>query len=128
MDTFWSPPHILMYLGLTSLGVWIAIVLLRHQKDPTVLDMSLIPRGYGLAVVALPLAAIAGPADFIWHSAYGFENQIDSTYSPPHQGLFIAGALLAAIPAASAWKRRGTAPSLREFLPAVFVGHARSPA
>ena len=64
----------------------------------------------------------------IWHGAYGFENQIDSTYSPPHQGLFISGAMLATIPAASAWKRPGNAPSLREFLPAVLsvtVGRQR---
>jgi hypothetical protein len=118
-DEFFSPPHVAMYLGLGMLGVWIAIVMLRHQENRQVLDISMIPRGYGLAVIALPLAALSGPADFIWHSAYGFENQIDSTYSPPHQGLFIAGAMLAAIPAASAWKRPGDAPSLREFLPAV---------
>lgn len=119
-DEFWSPPHIAMYLGLTALGVWIAIVLLRYQKGLDLLDWSAVPRGYRLAFAALPLAAIAGPADFMWHEAYGFENQIDSTYSPPHQGLFYAGAMLAAIPAAAAWQRRANAPSLREFLPTVF--------
>jgi hypothetical protein len=120
VDEFWSPPHIAMYLGLTGLGVWIALVLLRYQKGLDKLDWSAVPRGYRLAFAALPLAAIAGPADFIWHEAYGFENQIDSTFSPPHQGLFYSGAMLAAIPAASAWQRGWTAPSLREFLPVVF--------
>jgi hypothetical protein len=120
VDEFWSPPHIAMYLGLGGLGVWIALILLRYQKGLDVLDWSAVPRGYALAFAALPLAAIAGPADFIWHEAYGFENQIDSTFSPPHQGLFYAGAMLAAIPAASAWQRRQAAPSLREFLPTVF--------
>jgi hypothetical protein len=120
VDNFFSPPHIAMYLGLIGLGVWIALVLLRYQKGLEVLDWSAVPRGYALAFAALPLAAIAGPADFIWHEAYGFENQIDSTFSPPHQGLFYSGAMLAAIPAASAWQRRQAAPSLREFLPTVF--------
>jgi hypothetical protein len=120
IDNFWSAAHILMYSGLTATGVWIAVVLLRYQQGLDDLDWSAVPRGYGLAFVALPLAAIAGPADFMWHSAYGFENQIDSAYSPPHQGLFIAGALLAAIPAAAAWQRRTTVVSLREYLPAVF--------
>ena len=120
VDEFWSPPHIAMYLGLTGLGVWIAIVLLRYQKGLDDLDWSAVPRGYRLAFAALPLAAIAGPLDFMWHEAYGFENQIDSTFSPPHQGLFYSGAMLAAIPAASAWQRRESAPSLREFLPTVF--------
>ena len=121
VDNFWSPPHIAMYLGLTAVGVWIAIVLLRYQKGLDDLDWSAVPRGYGLAFIALPLAALAGPADFIWHEAYGFENQIDSTFSPPHQGLFYAGALLATITAASAWQKRDiVAPSLREHLPAAF--------
>jgi hypothetical protein len=101
--------------------VWIAIVLLRYQKGLDDLDWSAVPRGYGLAFIALPLAALAGPADFIWHQAYGFENQIDSTFSPPHQGLFYAGALLATITAASAWQKRDiVAPSLREHLPTAF--------
>ena len=120
VDNFFSPPHIAMYLGLIGLGVWIAIVLLRYQKGLDQLDWSAVPRGYRLAFAALPLAAIAGPLDFIWHEAYGFENQIDSTFSPPHQGLFYAGAMLAAIPAASAWQRRMRAPSLSQFLPVVF--------
>jgi hypothetical protein len=120
VDNFFSPPHIAMYLGLIGIGVWIAIVLLRYQKGLEQLDWSAVPRGYRLAFAALPLAAIAGPLDFIWHEAYGFENQIDSTFSPPHQGLFYAGAMLAAIPAASAWQRDGSAPPLRCFLPVVF--------
>jgi hypothetical protein len=119
-DTFFSEAHIAMYLGLIATGVWIAMVMTRHQDDLRALDFSAVPRGYGLAIIALPLAAIAGPVDFMWHSAYGFENQIDSAYSPPHQGLFIAGALLGAIAAASTWHRAEVAPSLRNLLPAVF--------
>jgi hypothetical protein len=118
IDTFWSLAHILMYSGILALGAWIAIVLARHQESLKHLDWSAVPHGYKLAFLALPLAMIAGPADFNWHAAFGFENQIDSTYSPPHQGLFLAGALLAAIPIASSWQRRSSAPSLREFLPA----------
>lgn len=120
LDEFWSPPHIALYLGLGSLGIWIPLVVLRYQKGlPDHLDWSAVPRGYVLAFAALPLVAISGPGDFIWHEAFGFENQIDSTFSPPHQGLFYGGALLAAIPAASAWQRRQAAPSLGEFLPTV---------
>jgi hypothetical protein len=121
IDSFWSIAHISMYTGLTALGVWIASRLIKYQGNRKVIDFSIVPRGYGLAVIALPLAAIAGPADFTWHSVYGFENQIDSAYSPPHQGLFIAGALLAAIPAAAAWKRiDGGKATLRTLLPAIF--------
>lgn len=120
IDSFFTAAHTAMYAGLIALGIWIGMVMSRYQDDMSALDISAIPRGYGLAVVALPLAAIAGPTDFTWHSVYGFENQIDSAYSPPHQGLFLAGALLAAIPVASAWHRSDRAPSLRALLPAIF--------
>ena len=118
IDEFWSWAHILMYSGILALAVWITVVLVRHQESLRHLDWTAVPAGYRLAFLALPLAMVAGPADFRWHAAFGFENQIDSTYSPPHQGLFLAGALLAAIPAASAWQRRGSAPSFGSFLPA----------
>jgi hypothetical protein len=78
-----------------------------------------VPWGYTLAIVALPMAAISGPADELWHRIYGFENQIDAPFSPSHQGLFFSGALLAGIPVASAWQRRGVSPRLVELLPAL---------
>lgn len=118
-DNFWSSAHIAMYAGLTLLGAWIGLTLLRHQRDVRKLDISDIPQGYGLAILALPLAAIAGPTDFLWHAAYGFENQVDAPYSPTHQALFLAGALLAGIPAVSAFRKPGFAPRLKELLPAI---------
>ncbi|HET8757078.1 MAG TPA: hypothetical protein VFM58_13755 [Solirubrobacteraceae bacterium] len=120
-DQFFSPPHIAMYLGLIAVGVWIALVMLRYQRGLYHLEWSAVPLGYGFAIIALPLAAIAGPADFMWHQAYGFENQIDSTFSPSHQGLFYSGAMLATIAGAAAWQRRDVVtPTLREHLPAAF--------
>jgi hypothetical protein len=119
-DNFWSSAHIAIYAGLTALGAWIGLTLLRHQRDIRKLDISDIPQGYGLAILALPLAAIAGPADFLWHAAYGFENQIDAPYSWSHQALFLSGGLLAAIPVVSAFRRPTFAPRLKPFLPAIF--------
>ena len=118
-DSFWSAPHIAIYSGLTLLACWIGIVLLRRQRSLPSLDLSAIPYGYGVALVALPLAAAGGPADYLWHEAYGFENQIDAPYSPTHQMLFLAGAMLGAIGVASAWRRPGRAPSLPVLLPAI---------
>jgi len=136
-DSFWSAAHISMYLGLAAIGVWILIVLLRRQ-DRRPYQLNKIPIGYGLALLALPMAALAGPADFIWHELYGFENQTDSAYSASHQFLFLSGALLAAIPLAAAWQRRGVAPTFQRLFPAIaaatlvlavglFVAHLLSP-
>jgi len=120
LDTFFQPAHICMYTGLTVLGGWIGLVFLRHQpKGRLELSMKAVPHGYGLALVALPLAALGGPGDFAWHAAYGFENQVDAPFSPTHQMLFLSGALLGAIPLASMWARVGRKPSLHELWPAV---------
>jgi hypothetical protein len=120
LDSFWSSAHIGMYAGLTTLGAWIGLIFLRYQpKGRLELSLAAVPRGYGLALVALPLAALGGPGDFIWHAIYGFENQVDAPFSPTHQMLFLSGALLGAIPLGSIWWRSGRAPRLGELWPAV---------
>jgi hypothetical protein len=121
IDHFWTSAHIAMYVGLTSVGAWIALVLMRHQpvKGRLTISLQAVPYGYGLAFVALPLAGIGGPADFIWHSIYGFENQVDAPFSPTHQLLFLAGALLSGITMASSYRRGGRTPSLKEIAPGI---------
>jgi hypothetical protein len=120
LDTFFQPAHICMYTGLTVLGGWIGLVFLRHQpKGRLEISMSAVPHGYGLALVALPLAALGGPGDFAWHAAYGFENQVDAPFSPTHQMLFLAGALLGAIGMASMWARPARRVGLGTLWPAV---------
>src|SRR4051794_40654973 len=120
LDSFWSSAHIMMYAGLTTLGGWIGVVFVKRQpRGKLKLSMEAVPFGYGLALVALPLAALGGPGDFAWHAAYGFENQVDAPFSPTHQMLFLAGALLAGIGLGSTWHRRdGRRPSLKLLWPA----------
>src|SRR3954447_4209356 len=121
LDSFWSSAHIMMYLGLTSLGAWIGLVYVKRQPKGRIdISMNRVPQGYGLALVALPLAALGGPGDFAWHAAYGFENQIDAPFSPTHQMLFLAGALLAGIGMGSTWHRKdGRRPGMGLLWPAV---------
>jgi hypothetical protein len=120
LDSFWSQAHIAMYGGLSALGAWIGLTFLRHQpKGRFEISLAVVPRGYGLALVALPLAALGGPGDFAWHAVYGFENQADAPFSPTHQLLFLSGALLGAMPLASAWWRAGRRPAISALWPAV---------
>jgi hypothetical protein len=92
----------------------------RQPRGRLNLSMSAVPYGYGLALIALPLAAIGGPGDFAWHKAYGFENQVDAPFSPTHQMLFLAGALLAGIGLGSTWHRKdGRRVAMKLLWPAV---------
>ncbi len=125
LDSFWSSAHIMMYAGLTALGAWIGLVFVKRQpKGKLELSMAAVPYGYGLALVALPLAALGGPGDFAWHAAYGFENQVDAPFSPTHQMLFLAGGLLGAIGLASTWHRPGRELPLSKLWPAVLSATA----
>src|SRR3954451_18127329 len=57
LDSFFSSAHIAMYAGLTTLGIWIGLVFVKRQpKGKLNLSMDAVPYGYGLALVALPLA------------------------------------------------------------------------
>jgi hypothetical protein len=125
LDSFFSSAHIMMYAGLTAVGGWIGLVFVKRQpKGKLNLSMEAVPYGYGLALVALPLAALGGPGDFAWHAAYGFENQVDAPFSPTHQMLFLAGGLLGAIGLASTWYRPGRKLGLSKLWPAVISATA----
>src|SRR3954454_11689024 len=122
LDSFWSSAHIMMYAGLSFLGGWIGLVFVKRQPPGLKklnISMEAVPYGYGLALVALPLAALGGPSDFALHAAYGFENQVDAPFSPTHQMLFLAGGLLGGIGLASQWHRPGRVLPLSKLWPAV---------
>ena len=125
LDSFFTSAHIAMYAGLTVLGGWIGVVFVKRQpRGKLNLSLDAVPYGYGLALVALPLAALGGPGDFAWHAAYGFENQVDAPFSPTHQMLFLAGGLLGGIGLASTWHRPGRVHTLKAIWPAVLSATA----
>jgi len=105
-DSFWSPPHIALYASLGGVALWIGLVVLRRQPVGTAATKAVaIPRGYGLGIVGLVLATIGGVGDYIWHAAFGFEDQVNAFWSPSHQLLFYGGFLVAATPFVSSWYR-----------------------
>lgn len=117
-DNFWSPPHIALYSALTVLLLWIGLIVIRRQPAGG-LDLAAIPRGYGIGIVGLVLAGAGGVGDFIWHAIFGFEDQANAFWSPPHQVLFYGGLLLAAAPFISSWYRSGGPLDVRAAAPVV---------
>lgn len=117
-DNFWSPPHIALYTSLLVLMLWIGLIVIRRQQSRGI-DLSAIPRGYGIGIVGLAMAGAGGVGDFIWHARFGFEDQVNAWWSPPHQVLFYGGVLLAAAPLISSWHRSGGALRVRAAVPVV---------
>ena len=89
-DSFFSPPHGLMYLGVTislvgtilSFFSWRA---LQNFKNYYFLSLK-------NSLIGIGLLSSAGPFDYFWHSSFG----LDGLLSPPHLTL-IAGMFFCAI-------------------------------
>ena len=88
-ETFFSPPHALMYTGvaISLIGTILSFFgwhNLQNFKDYYFLSLKIKLIGIGLLVGA-------GPFDFIWHSNFG----LDGLLSPPHLtlilGMFLCG-------------------------------------
>jgi hypothetical protein len=88
-DSFFTPWHAVIYSGVlgaalvlagTSFAAWRHDAPWRHA----------LPAGYGLSLLGAGLFLITGVADFVWHSLFGIEADLEALYSPPH--LLLAGA------------------------------------
>jgi hypothetical protein len=90
-DSFWIPPHVMTYTGVTlivlaSLGVLALDTLrqLRAGRAPRgterVLGLSGTP-GFLLASCGIALTVLAAPIDDLWHRLFGIDVTL---WSPPH--------------------------------------------
>jgi hypothetical protein len=94
-DTFWIPPHLMMYGGITAaLLVTVAVLtwdtIAARRGAPvrgavTILGLSS-TRGVHLAAWGVALVLLAAPIDDLWHRLFGLDVTL---WSPPHLlGLF----------------------------------------
>lgn len=89
-ETFFSPPHGLLYLGvgLAVIGTGIAFII----SKKFLIKKPLLVFPLKLMILGIFLLLGAGPFDFLWHSTFG----LDGLFSPPHLCL-IAGMILCSI-------------------------------
>ena len=82
-ETFFSPPHALMYagVGISLIGVVLTFVgwkNLQQFRDSYFLSLK-------IKLIGIGLLTGAGPLDFVWHSYFG----LDGLLSPPHFTLIV---------------------------------------
>jgi hypothetical protein len=90
-ETFFSPPHAMMYSGvaIALIGSVIFFIGWRRFSDP---KKQIFTFPLRITLIGIALLVSAGPADFVWHSNFG----LDGLLSPPHLTL-ISGMLLTSL-------------------------------
>lgn len=122
LETFFTPWHAVFYSGFTATAAWVgwlvARQLQRGRRGPAA-----VPLGYGAALVVLPLFAISGVADGLWHTFLGIEQNTSIFFSPSHLGLLTSMILILLSPLRSAWAdpRLPDRPSMRDLWPALLA-------
>ncbi|WP_337862938.1 hypothetical protein [Nitrososphaera sp.] len=104
-ETFFSPPHAVLYSGVTT-ALAGAVALAYHHYHyyhhyiSAGKNKRIIGEGFawpaGLAIAGVAMLIAAGPGDFIWHSAFG----LDGLLSPPHSVL-LSGMVISSVGAAA---------------------------
>jgi hypothetical protein len=102
--TFFTPWHAILYSAFViTASCLLFTVASNHRKG--VSWKAAIPDGYGLSVIGVPIFAVSGPADLLWHSLFGFEVGIEPLLSPSHLSLAFGGVLVVTGPIRAAWRR-----------------------
>ncbi|HXG06829.1 MAG TPA: hypothetical protein VNI77_05835 [Nitrososphaera sp.] len=73
-ETFFSPPHALLYTGVGAVVAGAATLFSTSRQA------GFISRPIKLVIIGVIMLVLAGPVDFAWHSAFG----LDGLMSPPH--------------------------------------------
>jgi len=105
---FLSGWHLVLYGGVTAVGLWLGIGALRHGPAFVV--------AAGCTTIGFLLLAIGGFVDALWHARFGTEANVEALVSPPHLTVFAGLAFLLASPIVVLWgrpaRRLGVVPSI----------------
>ncbi|MEV4412895.1 hypothetical protein [Catellatospora sp. NPDC049609] len=121
LETFFTPWHAVFYWGFIVTAGWILWTCRPAFRGGRLPDFRAMPVGYPASVVALGAFALSGFLDFLWHTVFGVEQNIDILFSPSHLGLVTSMLVIVTTPLRTAWARRTAEPvtGLRALLPAV---------
>jgi hypothetical protein len=102
IETFLTPWHAVLYGGVLLTGAALSLAYLRNVLRGYSLRTAL-PKGYMLSLIGVMIFASGGGFDFVWHSLFGFEADVEALLSPAHIYLATGAVLMMSGPLRSAW-------------------------
>ena len=117
-DTFFTPFHLLLYSGMLAKGVFLAGMQLRNVSRGHHWLQAL-PRGYLTSLLGIVMMATAGFLDFLWHTAFGIEADIEASVSPPHLLLACSALVFMSGPLRALWGRAEAYRGWAQLFPAI---------
>lgn len=102
LENFFTPSHYIFYSGFGFIAIFYSVLgFLNYRKGYNL--FSLLPPGYSFG--HLGWFALGGIFDFIWHSTFGVEKNLDALISPAHVFLGIGTTFLLTGPIRSRWSQ-----------------------
>ncbi|MCY3906291.1 MAG: hypothetical protein OXF63_03475 [Anaerolineaceae bacterium] len=117
-DSFFTPFHLLLYSGMLAKGIFLAGMQWRNVNRGHHWLQAL-PRGYLMSLVGIVLMATGGFLDFLWHTAFGIEADIEAAVSPPHLLLAFSALVFMSGPLRALWGRAEAQRGRAQLFPAI---------
>jgi hypothetical protein len=119
-NTFFTPWHAVLYSGYAACALVLTLSVFMNRRRGYGWRQA-IPHGYEFSVLGVPLFALAGVGDLIWHTLFGFEVGIEPLLSPTHLLLALGALQIMSGPLRAAWSRADAEPGQRwaTLLPAI---------
>lgn len=103
-EGFLTASHVTFYSAFGVIAVLLATATyVNYRRGDTLL--AAVPDGYGLGALGVGVFLLGGPADFLWHSRFGFEVGVEALTSPSHLLLVVGATLFLSSPLRAAWFR-----------------------
>ena len=103
LESFFTPWHAVFYSGFAAVSGWCLLLASRGWRLGR-RGLAAFPEGYALAGLGVPLFAVGGLGDLIWHSVFGIEVGVEALLSPTHLMLFGGTLLILASPLDAVWQ------------------------
>jgi ascorbate-specific PTS system EIIC-type component UlaA len=72
-ETFFTPPHTMLYTGVALLIIFATIGAYLLRKNNKEIRTESFSTALGLLIIGSAVSLVAGPSDYLWHQKFGVD-------------------------------------------------------